>query len=57
MIKLQGVISKSAEIMGAMNKYVRCCVVYPLIIYSRLVNITEISETMRTMAREMERAS
>jgi charged multivesicular body protein 3 len=41
MIKMKGCIEKSAEIMGSMNK---------------LVNVKEISETMRDMAREMERA-
>lgn len=40
MIKMKGCIEKSAEIMGSMNK---------------LVNVKEISETMRDMAREMER--
>lgn len=42
MIKMKGCIEKSAEIMGSMNK---------------LVNVKEISETMRDMAREMERVS
>ena len=41
MMKLQGCMIKSAEIMASMNK---------------LVNIKEINETMSTMAREMERA-
>jgi charged multivesicular body protein 3 len=41
MIKMKGCIEKSTEIMGAMNK---------------LVNVKEISETMRDMSREMERA-
>ena len=41
MMKLQGCMIKSAEIMTSMNK---------------LVNIKEINESMSTMAREMERA-
>jgi len=41
MLKMQGVMSKSAEVMTAMNK---------------LVNVKEIAETMGTMAREMEKA-
>eukprot|EP01038_Epipyxis_sp_PR26KG_P012047 gene12047-16121_t len=40
-MKMQGVITKSAEIMGTMNK---------------LVSVKEISQTMNNMAREMERS-
>lgn len=42
LMKMQGCMTKSAEIMTAMNK---------------LVNISEIRETMQNMAREMERVS
>eukprot|EP01036_Dinobryon_divergens_P033262 gene33262-43006_t len=41
MLKMQGCLSKSTEIMTAMNK---------------LVNVKEIRETMQTMAREMEKS-
>jgi len=41
MIKMQGCISKSSEVMAAMNK---------------LVNIPELKATMNSMAREMEKA-
>lgn len=41
MLKVSGCMQKSAEVMGAMNK---------------LVNLAEVSETMRSMAREMEKA-
>lgn len=40
LMKMQGCMTKSAEVMAAMNK---------------LVNVKEIRETMQTMAREMEK--
>jgi len=41
MLKMQGVLSKSAEIMGSMNK---------------LMNVPELTSTMKDMAKEMMRA-